>query len=181
MEQAADAIDAPDHVKAAVLSVGELMARQERALTAHQRTMERLASELGRPRSVYAVAAFGGAWIVLNLLLPVAGRVAFDPYPFPGLAGLLTLAAFLMTVVILTAQNRLDADGDERSRLALQMSILTEQKIAKVIELIEGLRRDDPAVVDRVDPEAEEMARSADPAEVLGQMDQAHRTLMEQE
>ena len=45
--------------------------------------------------------------------------------------------------------------------LILELAILSEQKIAKVIQLLEELRRDNPNIHDRRDPEAETMSRAA--------------------
>ncbi|MBW4541696.1 MAG: hypothetical protein KME43_21500 [Myxacorys chilensis ATA2-1-KO14] len=43
------------------------------------------------------------------------------------------------------------------------MNLLSEQKIAKLIELMEELRRDLPNVKDRHDPESEVLRHSTDP------------------
>jgi uncharacterized membrane protein len=51
--------------------------------------------------------------------------------------------------------------------MTLEATLLTEQKTRKIIELIEELRRDSPEIVDRHDPEAEQMAAKADPHVVL--------------
>ena len=46
-------------------------------------------------------------------------------------------------------------------------AILSEQKTAKVIELLEESRRDNPLIHNRVDQEADVMAKPADPKTVL--------------
>jgi uncharacterized membrane protein len=51
--------------------------------------------------------------------------------------------------------------------MTLESTLLTEQKTRKIIELIEELRRDSPEIVDRHDPEAEQMSAKADPHVVL--------------
>jgi uncharacterized membrane protein len=51
--------------------------------------------------------------------------------------------------------------------LILELAILSEQKIAKVIQLLEESRRDDPNIRDRRDPEAETMGQAADTRSVL--------------
>ena len=47
------------------------------------------------------------------------------------------------------------------------MSLLPEQHTAKIIGLLEELRRDMPSVVNRVDLEAEALTKTVDPHEVL--------------
>lgn len=49
----------------------------------------------------------------------------------------------------------------------MELAILSERKIAKVIELLEELRRDSPQVQDRVDRQADQMAQPAERAGTL--------------
>ena len=83
----------------------------------------------------------------------------------------MSLCALLMTTVILTTENRQSAEADRRATLSLQMTSLTETKVAKLIELIERLRDDSPDIAQRVDPEAREMQSAADPKRVLEVME----------
>ena len=53
-----------------------------------------------------------------------------------------------------------------RELLTLELTILTEQKVAKAIALLEELRRDSPQIHDRVDRQADVMAQPADPQTV---------------
>ena len=72
-----------------------------------------------------------------------------------------------MTSVILITQNRQGKLAERREQLELQMSMLTEQRTAKIIDLLEELRRDLPSVQNRVDLEAEALTKTVDPHEVL--------------
>ena len=73
-----------------------------------------------------------------------------------------------MGVLILTTQRRADRLAGRREQMTLELASLTEKKVAKIIALIEELRRDSPQVVDRVDDEAQAMASRADPHAMLG-------------
>ena len=55
------------------------------------------------------------------------------------------------------------------------MSIFTEQKIAKVIELLEQYRRNDPNQPDRLDPDAQAMAEPVSPVAVSQALDEGAR------
>ena len=70
-------------------------------------------------------------------------------------------------MLILVAQKHEDELNAHRDTLTLELAILSDQKIAKVIQLLEELRRDTPQVQDRVDPEADQMAQHADAQSVL--------------
>ena len=69
--------------------------------------------------------------------------------------------AVLLTVLIPITQRREYALEERRSQLTLQLAILAERKNAKIIEMLENLRQDHPAIAKRVDEEAREMARPA--------------------
>ena len=95
------------------------------------------------------------------------GYRPLDPPPFPWLSGAASLASLYLVVLILTTQRRDDRLTQRRELLNLELAILSEQKTAKVVALLEELRRDSPAVRDRVDKQADVMARPADPQSVI--------------
>ena len=61
-----------------------------------------------------------------------------------------------------------EGEGEAEALPKLVKRLLTEQKAAKIIELVEELRRDSPEIHDRIDSEARDMATRADPHAVLG-------------
>ncbi len=69
--------------------------------------------------------------------------------------------------MILINQRRDDELANRREQLTLELAILSEQKTAKIIQLIEEMRRDSPHLKDRTDIEAKDMSRPADPHSVL--------------
>ncbi|MGD0474635.1 MAG: DUF1003 domain-containing protein [Candidatus Velthaea sp.] len=152
-------------------SVADLDRGAERALSLHQRWIERTTSAVGRPRTVYVVLAFTAVWIAVNSALAPSRR-AFDPPPFAYLDCIISLAALLMTIIILTTENRINLHDTRRDRLDLQINLLNERKISKVIELLEALRSDSPAMPDRHDPEASEMRHAADTAAIVRAIDE---------
>jgi len=100
----------------------------------------------------------------VNLLL---GHRAWDEPPFAWLQGITGLAALYMTILIVSTQRHDDELAAYRERLMLELVILSEQKTAKVIELLEELRRDDPHIHDRLDQEADALSVPAEPQAVL--------------
>ncbi|MBC5823744.1 MAG: DUF1003 domain-containing protein [Candidatus Eremiobacteraeota bacterium] len=157
----------PDHVKETIDSIAELRARVHAEATPHQRAIESTTKRLGQPGFVYGILVFVISWVLVNAVLRASGHAPFDPLPFFGLQGIATLCALLMTVLILTTETRLGDVADRRSRLALQFAVLTEQKVAKIIELLESQRRDDPHLRDRYDAEAQAMTKAADPHAIV--------------
>jgi uncharacterized membrane protein len=138
--------------------------------TAH-RAIQRLMLAIGRPRAAIAVLAVILAWIATNVVLGALHRAPLDPPPFPWLQSAATLAALLMTVLILTSENRQSEMDEQRARLHLQISLLAERKAAKVIELLQQLRHDLPQVPDRPDREAQEAMLPTDPHALAAELE----------
>ncbi len=138
-------------------------------LSAHQRGVERLTAWLGRPRTLYVIVAVILGWSAANLL---AAR-GWDPSPFPLLQGLVSAAALVTTTMVLITQNRLSRHNERRAQLDLHINLLAEQRSAKLIALIEELRRDSPSVKDRHDPEAEALQQPSDARDVLATLEES--------
>jgi uncharacterized membrane protein len=150
-----------------IAAVNAFYARDELKRSAAQRHAESLSSFIGRPVFLIAILVFVSLWIGVNLALP-----AFDPAPFFWLQGALGLAALLTTTIVLIKQNRIDKLDEQRAHLDLKMTLLIERKTAKIIDLIEELRRDLPNVNDRHDSGAFVMKNAISPEGVLAALDE---------
>jgi uncharacterized membrane protein len=118
-------------------------------------------------------------WIALNLVVIGVGGRPLDGPPFNELELAVSLAALFMTILILSTQRRDDELASHRDQLTLELAILSDRKIAKVIEFLEELRRDDPALRNRVDHTAVEMSAPADPRAVLDVIKDSHADKVE--
>jgi uncharacterized membrane protein len=157
-----------------VESVASIRARAEQRLGRHQRMMEVFTTALGRPRTVYITLSIVLGWVAFNLVTPrLFGRPCIDPPPFFWLQGIVALSALLMTTMVLITANRQTRNAEERSHLDLQVNLLAERKVAKLIALVEELRRDLPMVRDRIDREADSMQKAVDPDAMLAALERA--------
>jgi uncharacterized membrane protein len=155
---------AQTHVEEAIDSIAELERRAQESMSPHQRWIERVTRRVGRPRVVYFILAFVSTWIGLNLVLEATGHTPFDAPPFPLLDGLLTLVGLLLVVLVLTTENRTAQIDLQRSRLDLQINLLTERRTAKLIDMIDALRRDLPQIPTHYDdPEVRALRMRTDP------------------
>ena len=157
----------PAHVEDTVQAIARFHASHEADKSSLQRLIERVTGGAGKPRFLALLTFLVAGWIALNAGLIALGRQPIDEPPFFWLQGAVSLAALYMTVLILTTQRREDKLAGLRDQLTLELSILSEQKSAKIIALLEELRRDDPAISDRPDADAEALATPADPDAVL--------------
>ena len=137
----------------------------------HQRGIERITAALGRPRSIYVVLTVVALWVGFNAFAGALGVRPPDPPPCDELQAVVGLAALLMTIMVLTTQNRQSKHAEQRAHLDLQVNLLAEQKVAKLIALVEELRRDMPAVPNRVDHVAEVMTEPLDPKVVMNALE----------
>jgi uncharacterized membrane protein len=156
-----------DPISQSIENIAELHTRMESKIGRHQRAIETMTANLGRPRFLYIILLFVLSWIFVNLLLARLHIPSFDAPPFYWLQGIVGLSALLMTTVVLITQNRQNRMTEQRRRLDLQVNLIVEQKVTKLIELMEELRRDIPVVQNRHDPEVEALKESIDPHEVL--------------
>ncbi len=156
-----------DHIDQNIESVVAIERREWEMASPSQRRVERISRFIGRPAFLVGLLALVVSWIGLNLAAPIWGWHPIDPPPFQILEGVLTLVALITTTIVLIAQNRQTKLEQQHTHLGLQVNLLTEQKVTKLILLIEELRRDMPMVRDRHDPQAAAMQEAADTSEVL--------------
>jgi len=93
-----------------------------------------------------AVAAFSGsvvfvllhlagfaAWFVVNLGW-IPGIRPFDPYPFILLAMAVSCEAVVLSTFVLMKQNRMSRRAEQRDQLHLQVALLAEKELTKVLQ-----------------------------------------------
>ena len=161
-----------DQISQNIEAILEFYAREEQKISRSQRILERFSGLIGRPIFLGFILLFVALWIFANAVLRQSGRVEFDPAPFFWLQGIVGLGALLTATVVLIKQNRLARLAEQRAHLDLKVTLLTEQKAAKLIDLLEELRRDLPNVRNRHDPEAAALQKSMNPDLVLAALDE---------
>jgi uncharacterized membrane protein len=157
----------PDPIGENIEAVIALHTRGEKKVSRHQRIIEAVTTFFSRPAFLYCILLVVFLWVLPNVLPRRFGLRQFDPPPFYWLQGAVGLSALLMTAGVLIRQSRQAKLAEQRAQLSLQLHLLTEQKIAKLIALIEELRNDLPDVEDRYDIEAETMKQATDPYMVM--------------
>src|SRR3954471_13695688 len=122
----------------------------------------------GSMRFVYIHLALFAAWIITNL--PGVPLPKFDP-TFVVLAMFASVEAIFLSTFVLISQNRMAEQADKRADLDLQVSLLAEHEITRLITLVR-------AIAERVqveaskDPELSELQRDVAPERVLDVMEQ---------
>ena len=171
MSDKSDAL--PEHVTDNIERMAQLRSDEARRMSRHQRAVERAASSIGRPASLYVLVAIALVWVAWNGLATVAGWPRFDAPPFFWLQGAVSLYAAFVATMVLAAQNQQRVTWEQRAHLELQVNLLSEQKVTKIIALLEELRRDLPMVINRTDALADAMQKHVDPQAVLSKLEDA--------
>ncbi len=171
----------PAHIETTVQAIAKLHTAHYRRATRLQKIVDRMAKIVGHPSFIGALTCVVIGWIGGNLFLERVAHWSFDQPAFPWLQGAGELAALYITALILMSQRRKDELSELREQLTLELATLTEQKSAKIIALLEEMRRDSPHLIDRRDSEAEDMAMPVDPGAVLEAFQETHIGMMAEE
>ncbi len=114
-----------------------------------------------------------GLWVLINAgLLPLP---RWDP-SFVILATVASVEAIFLSTFVLISQNRMQAQADERANLDLQVSLLSEHEVTRLITLVQAIA-DKLEVVEASDPELAELAKDVAPERVLDAMRDGERAV----
>jgi uncharacterized membrane protein len=130
---------------------------------------------VGTLACVLAHVAVLVSWCILNLgLLP--GIRPFDPFPFGILTLFVSSEGVLLCLLILISQNRMTREADHRARLTLQISLLAEKEVTKMLQMLHALGA---AQGLRGVADDEEARRLSEPTDVAGLAEKLAETLKE--
>lgn len=156
----------PEQVIRNVETIDQHQDRHQQNTKADRRILNKIASVFGRPQFLYFQIIFFTVWIGCSNLAErniIAKNFPLFDLHLHGLE----IASLLISTEVLIDQTHQEKLSKEQSHLMLQLNLLTEQKIAKLISLVEELRTDLPNVKDRTDLEAEIMQQAIDPQAIL--------------
>lgn len=146
---------------------------EEQQASTQERIAEAITRFTGSMAFVYLHLALFGAWVAFNLGI-VAGIHPFDP-TFVILATWASVEAIFLSTFVLISQNRASAAADKRANLDLQISLLAEHEITKLVELNLKLARH-LGVQRAEDPVLADITHDVAPEAVLDELEtQEHR------
>ena len=142
--------------------------------TREERIADLITDVSGRMYFVYFHVVWFGAWIVINL--GYTRIQPFDPYPFGLLTMIVSLEAIFLATFVLISQNRLSAEADRRADLDLQMDLLTEYEMTRVINMLDAIQ-DKMGIENNSDQELQDLEKDVHPEDVLEEIDRIQRRL----
>jgi uncharacterized membrane protein len=142
--------------------------REEKEASVEERVAEAITRFTGSMRFVYLHLALFGFWLVANLGW-VPGVPAWDP-SFVVLAMVASVEAIFLSTFVLISQNRMAAAADKRADLDLQISLLAEHEITRLVTLVSGIA-DRMGIETEADADLEEITSDVAPEAVLDELD----------
>jgi len=111
------------------------------------------------------------AWIVLNLDL-IPGFPPFDRFPFGILHILVATEAILLSSFVLMKENRMQRQSQQRSHLALQVTLLVEKETTKVLSMVQSICEHLGLEPEAQDPEAQKLSEKTHLATLASELKQ---------
>ena len=155
-----------------IRTIAYLRLQASRARGLQERLADAITTFSGRIVFVYVHIVWFGLWILLN-----TGRLGvptFDPFPYGLLTMIVSLEAIFLSTFVLISQNRLSAESESRANLSLQIGLLTEHEVTRVLQMLD-------AIQDKLDIDNDEDSELADleietkPEDVLAEIERLQR------
>lgn len=116
---------------------------------------------------VYIHLCLFGFWLLWNV--GVLGLKPFDP-SFVILAMFASVEAIFLSTFVLVSQNRASIQADKRADLDLQVSLLAEHEVTKLIVLVTQIAKQ-MNIKDANQVELDELAKDVHPEDVMNTME----------
>ena len=104
------------------------------------------------------------AWILVNTN-QIKGISAFDPFPFNLLTNIVSLEAIILAIFVLISQNRTAKVDDLREETHLQLNLISEKEVTKLIKMM-ALLLEKQGIDLSQDPELHKMIRPVSEEEI---------------
>ncbi|MDB6122191.1 MAG: hypothetical protein JWQ71_1184 [Pedosphaera sp.] len=142
---------------------------EERAKGWQERMADTITRFTGSMTFVYIHLVIYGLWIIINLgWIPFIPK--FDP-TFVVLAMEASVEAIFLSTFVLITQNRMAALANKRSDLDLQISLLAEHEVTRLVQLVAAMGKK-MGIEESHNPELNELARDVAPEKVLDTMEE---------
>ncbi|PWC36126.1 DUF1003 domain-containing protein [Azospirillum sp. TSO35-2] len=142
--------------------------REEVEATFETRIAEAITRFTGSMRFVYLHLALFGVWIIANLGW-IPGIPTWDP-SFVILAMMASVEAIFLSTFVLISQNRMAEVSDKRADLDLQISLLAEHEVTRLVTLVSSIA-DHLGVKSEVDAELDVIRQDVAPDAVLDEIE----------
>jgi len=152
-----------------ISALSERRTRDEAKASTQEKFAEAITRFTGSMPFVYIHLAIFGFWIIANLGW-IPGVLPWDE-SFVVLAMWASVEAIFLSTFVLISQNRMQAAADKRADLDLQISLLAEHEITKLVTLVSAIA-EHIGVKSEVDEELDEITQDVAPEAVLDEIEE---------
>jgi uncharacterized membrane protein len=100
-----------------------------------ERIADQLTNVFGSMPFLLINVVWFAVWIIINVGF-VPGIEPFDPFPFGFLTMAVSLEAIFLAIIVLVSQNRASKLDDLRQEVMLQLNVLTEEELTKMMNML---------------------------------------------
>lgn len=131
------------------------------------RIADAITSFSGRMIFAYIHIVWFAIWIMLNtgwLGVPI-----FDPFPYGLLTMIVSLEAIFLSTFVLISQNRMSEETERHSDLNLQIGLLTEHELTRVLQMLDAIQHK-MGIIDHMKKELADLEMETRPEDVLAEI-----------
>jgi uncharacterized membrane protein len=151
-----------------IAALQERRRSEQESASFEERLAERITRFAGSMRFVYLHIGVFGFWIIANLgWVPLV--TPWDP-SMVVLAMIASVEAIFLSTFVLISQNRMAAAADKRADLDLQINLLAEHEVTKLVTMISSILKHFDIATGR-EAEIEELQQDVAPERVLDELD----------
>jgi uncharacterized membrane protein len=150
-----------------IATIAKMREQAEKDKSWQDRCADKITQFSGSMLFFYLHAIWFGAWIGVNL--GFFGLPPFDPFPFGLLTMIVSLEAIFLSTFVLISQNRQAEVADQRADLDLQINLLAEYEITRLLMLVDAMSKKIGVQCD--DPELSELEQKVEPDALLQELE----------
>jgi uncharacterized membrane protein len=153
-----------------IQALADVRRELDRRKRREERVADRITAFTGSLAFLYLHVLLFGGWIVVNTGL-VPGLPPFDPFPFVMLAMIASVEAIFLSTFVLISQNRMAALSSQRDELDVQISLLSEREVTRLIAMVEALMQHQGVPLPAAKEEIDELKEDVKPERVLAEIE----------
>ena len=148
--------------------------REEKEKSLEQKIADRVTSFVGRMSFLYLHILIFAAWISFNE--GMFGLKPFDPN-YTGLQLTTAIEAIFLTAIVLISQNSMNKQADDRADLDLQVSLLAEHEITRLITMVTAIGKK-LDIEDDIIEDMDDIVQDVQPEKVMDTMEEHKEKLV---
>jgi len=146
-----------------------MKAQADAKRTIMEKMADWMTSKFGNSNFLWLNVVFFAVWILINTN-QIKKIPPFDPFPFSLLTAIVSLEAIVLAIFVLISQNRAVKIDDLREETHLQLNLISEKEITKLIKMM-ALLLEKQGIDLSQDPELHEMIRPINEEEIIRRLE----------